>query len=304
MPIHIRLDHIVIQPIIQVMRKIGNTMSVVLKGMLIGIANVIPGVSGGTIAVIVGIYSRLIDALGSLTHFDAQWKHRVWFLMLVAIGMLIGGFLFAGGMEWLFEHYPFPTALFLIGLIIGALPLLYRLYRASTPAPYTWIAFGLGFAIVVLLGLLPDTPIYNGDTERTTVSVLVLFASGIAGAAAMIVPGLSGSFILLLIGTYGAILNGVVERDVVTIAIAGAGALCGVLSISRLIRWLLRRYFSISMATILGLVVGSPIRLWPRMPEAGEHFSALLIAGILAAATGFVLSLSLTLFRHSPSSPK
>ena len=169
-----------------------------LRGMVIGIANVIPGVSGGTLMVSMGIYDKLILVL---THFIKRMKEAIALLVPIAIGMLLSIAIFAKIFsEILFPKFPLQTNLFFIGLIIGGIPVIYKKVKGNTIRLRQIIAFVLLFAIVVGFSLVGEGVGSSADITFSVGNVLKLFGVGIIAAATMVIPGVSGSMIMMILG--------------------------------------------------------------------------------------------------------
>jgi len=229
-----------------------------------GASDVVPGVSGGTMAFILGIYEELINAirsfdlrsLGLLMSFKfrllldrVSWK----FLLALGIGILTAIFSLAEILSWLLQHKPIMIWSFFLGLILASVISVSR--RVEKWQTSTWI-FLLGGIIgtYVLVGLVPVS---------TPDDPWFLFLCGAVAICAMILPGISGSFILVLLGKYQYILEAVNQRDFLTLAIVAAGACIGIVAFSRLLGWLLKNYHDLMVAVLTGLMLGSLRKVWP-----------------------------------------
>lgn len=256
-----------------------------VRGFFIGIANVIPGVSGGTIAVLLGIYERLVTSIDRLFRFRKGWITSGFFVLQVVLGAGLGIVALAHFMEQLLERYPYGMAFLFMGLILGSVPSLLRQVEPPRISPAGGLAFLLAFALVVLTsgsGEHAGLQYLPGDFR----SLGLFFLSGVAGAAAMVVPGISGSFVLVLLGTYAPILQAINNRDLFFLGVVAVGAVVGIVLVTRLIAYLLRRFHRITYSAIIGLVVGSVVAIWPGMPE-GE--SVLLSLVLLICGSGLAL---------------
>ena len=251
----------------------------ILRGFFIGIANVIPGVSGGTIAVVLGIYERLIKGIDRTFRLKAGWMTSGFFVFQVVLGAGIGIVTLAHFMERLLERYPFGMAFLFMGLILGSIPSLVRQIEAPKFSVGGVIAFAVAFSLVVAS---------SGGAEGLGIQHLpggfrtlgLFFLSGVAGAAAMVVPGISGSFVLVLLGTYTSILFAINNRDLFFLSIVALGALVGIVLVTRLIAFLLRRFHRTTYSAIVGLVAGSIVAIWPGAPQGESIFlSMVLFAG-------------------------
>ena len=235
-----------------------------IKGLAMGLGDSVPGISGGTIAVITGIYDRLIYSIRSV---DAQacrslfsgrireaWQHiNGSFLLLVAIGMLSGLLLSATTVLYLLEYHREALMAFFIGLVIASVCLLRSEFELGRLAH--------GFAL--LAGAMLTVGVGLMESLQVSLSLPYLFVCGAIAISAMILPGLSGAFILILLGAYQFMLEALVTFDLPSIFVFVAGCACGLLAFSRLIAWALHRYHSISYATISGMLLGSLFILWP-----------------------------------------
>lgn len=224
----------------------------------------VPGVSGGTMAFILGIYEELIDAIKSFdlkslrllltfkatAFFDSiSWK----FLLALGAGILTAIFTLARLLTWLLHNTPVFIWSFFLGLILASVVTVSR--RVKAWRPFTWITLMSGLiGIYLLVGLAPGT---------TPNDLWFLFVSGAVAICAMILPGISGSFILVLMGKYQYILEAVNQRDFLILFIVAAGACVGIAAFSRLLGWLLRTYHDLMVAFLTGLMLGSLRKVWP-----------------------------------------
>jgi putative membrane protein len=238
-----------------------------LQGLLMGGADIIPGVSGGTMALIVGIYERLIHSIralaasavyilrGKRADSGKRFRDVHWWLVLpLGAGVLTALVTGAALIPPILERYPEGSRAVFFGLIVGSLAIPFRRISRRTAAHY---AIAVGFALVafILVGLPPreiaDPPL-----------IAVFFAASVA-ICAMILPGVSGSFLLYVMGIYAATLQALNNRDVLYIIVFGAGAVIGLGAFSRVIDHLLRHRHDVTMAALVGLMAGSLRALWP-----------------------------------------
>ena len=238
-----------------------------VRGLLMGAADVVPGVSGGTIALIVGIYETLIDqvragakALGMLVRGDLRgfWKQvralDVTFLLPLAIGILLAVGGLASVLETQLEENPEEMAGLFFGLVAASVLIGWDLISARTS---THLAIVLLVAVAIFFGLgFQSGPI-------TDPSPVVLVGAGALAICAMILPGISGSFILLMIGMYAAVIGAVDDRAFGDLALVGTGAVVGLALFSTLLGWLLDHHGDTVMAAMVGLMLGSLRVLWP-----------------------------------------
>jgi putative membrane protein len=227
-----------------------------LKGLLIGVANSIPGVSGGTIAYILNVYDLLINALSLNVKFIAKNFSS---LLLLAIGLLSGLFLFALTLnELLYARFPLIVNLSFIGLIVGSFNFILSKTKLKTNKldVKSYLLFLTGAIIVIIPSL---TSSLNNDviTNLSLENIFGLFIAGIVGSIAMIIPGLSGSFVLLLLGYYETIIKAVAELNIILLLPVAGGIVIGLVGGARLIKLGLSKYPETIYKLVLGLLVGS-----------------------------------------------
>jgi len=275
----------------------------ILKGIVIGIANIIPGVSGGTMMVAMGIYDKLIHCI---THLFSELKKNVMFLLPIVIGMgiaLVGG---SFTIEKMFEVIPFQTSLLFVGLVVGGLPAMWKNVKGKTIRPGHVIAFVIFFAVVVVMALMGETEGNAADLGFTIINVIKLFFVGVIAAATMVIPGVSGSMMLLLMGYYNPILSTItgffeslkafdiegLMQGVGVLAPFGVGVLVGIFAIAKLIEIIFAKFPLHAYWAIIGLIVASPIAILAMgtFPVIGLIE---ILTGIVALAVGFVIAMKL-----------
>ncbi|MFW6368344.1 MAG: DUF368 domain-containing protein [Spirochaetota bacterium] len=258
----------------------------VFRGMGIGIANVIPGVSGGTIAAITGIYDNLVYCLGNF--FKAGWRRSLAYLLPIVIGTLGGFFAFAGLVDIALELHAEQTLFFFIGLILGSIPyLIKRAGELEFRARYL-IPFVIALGLIVWMGLAERPPAGDPISTIRGINALIVIGGGALGSIAMVVPGLSGSFLLLLVGFYSTMTNAVRTLNAPVLALFFIGTLAGLVIASKVVSWLLRNFHASSYYAIVGLVLGSVVGVWPGWSGG--------IEGLLSVGAGLIgLCLSLLL---------
>lgn len=235
------------------------------KGLAMGAANVIPGVSGGTIALITGIFQKIIDSIKSFNItalrllFTGKFKEFVkytnlYFLITVFSGAVISIFSLAKVLEYLFNNYPIPVWAYFFGLILASV-----FYVGKTVDKWSFsiiLFFILGTAIAILISLL--NPAKEND------SILYLFICGVIAACSMILPGLSGSFVLILLGNYRLVMiDSVTNLDMYVLLPVVFGAGFGLLAFSYLLSWIYKKYRNQIIALLTGFILGSLSILWP-----------------------------------------
>jgi putative membrane protein len=246
------------------MRKLKSNIQLFLKGVAMGGADVVPGVSGGTIAFITGIYGQLLDSIKSVDlqalrlltqgKLNAFWKHiNGSFLLVLLSGIALSIISLAKVLHYLLEYFPIQLWSFFFGLIIIAAISVSReikRWRGNV------ILSGI-LGIVIAFFITEATP---AETPETYWFILL---SGALAICAMILPGISGSFILLILGKYAFILEAINARNLVVIAIFGLGCIVGLLSFARLVSWLLDRFYDVAIALLAGFMIGSLNKIWP-----------------------------------------
>lgn len=234
----------------------------IFRGLVMGITDLIPGVSGGTIAIILGFYDRLLEAISGF--FSKDWKRHIGFLLPLALGMGTALVLFSRLINYLLVEHFVPTQFFFMGLILGIIPFLVKQVDVKRNfKPRHWIF--LLFAAVLLAMTAFITPDQSGEpmTTLTLLSAVGLFFSGWLASMAMLLPGISGSFILLLLGVYPTAIHALSTLNFPFIAVIGSGVAVGFIVSSKSIRYFLDRYPYMMYAVIIGLIIGSTFVVFP-----------------------------------------
>lgn len=275
----------------------------VLKGMVIGIANIVPGVSGGTMMVAMGIYDKLIHCI---THLFKEFKRNVVFLLPIAVGMLIAIAGSSFGLTWLFENYPIQTNLLFVGLILGGLPAICKKVKGNKVKAGHMIAGLLFFALVVVFAAMGEAEGNAADISFSVVNVLKLLLVGIIASATMVIPGVSGSMVLMLMGFYHPVLNaikeffsalasldmqGILEGCAVLVPF-GIGVVVGIFAIAKLVEIIFEKFPMYAYWAIIGLIVSSPIAIllmgtFPALTVVN------VITGVVALVIGFGIAMKL-----------
>jgi putative membrane protein len=246
------------------MRTLKDYLLLAAKGFGMGSADVVPGVSGGTIAFITGIYEELIDSiksinLGTLTMLRKEGLAATWkqingnFLVAVFAGILISVFSLAKGLSHLLEHYPVLLWSFFFGLIIASSLLVARQLK-------NW---DVSKVITLLVGAAIAWFITTLTQVETPHDWWFIFLSGAIAICAMILPGISGSFILVILGQYAFVLNAVKELNLEVVLSFAVGCVVGLLSFARLISWLFKKFHDHTIAILTGFMIGSLNKVWP-----------------------------------------
>jgi putative membrane protein len=236
-----------------------------IKGTLIGVANMIPGVSGGTMAVILGLYDRLIESISQLIGSPSKWRQHAGFLINLGMGAVIGVVLFARLIDWALIKHEKLSLLFFMGLILGSIPSVVAHSRLKSLGMKEMLTIGISLILILTLGMFRSTePILGAYVQDFT--PLILFLVSIAAGGAMIVPGVSGSLIFLLFGQYTVVVEAVNEIALGALAIIVLGGILGVFVFAKIIHHTLTRWFSMTHCAIIGLMGGSIIILFNGFP--------------------------------------
>jgi putative membrane protein len=299
-------------------------MKTIFHGIAIGIANIIPGVSGGTIAVILGIYDKLIEAISEFVPNKSNRKTYIKFLFQIGLGMGIGVLAFAKFISYCLQTHPQPTAFFFMGLIIGGIPIVYKAHANMKPTPKKVGFFIFALILILLLAVFPESKEAISNTRPTFTAGLALFVfiSGFIAAGTMVIPGISGSFMLLLLGSYGLIINKVasfetgvfslkgiitcnegfsswfqnnpniinfLKEDILILSLVALGAITGIIVFTRLIHICLKYRPVYTYYTILGLIVGSLVKIFP-----GISFNLTALISLCCLIIGFFIAKKLS----------
>ena len=282
-----------------------------LRGMAMGSADVVPGVSGGTVALVLAIYHRLVTAIRSgssaLGHFLkldlrggwALFRQVEWaFLIPLLLGILTAVLLLAGAIEHQLEVHPVQMSGLFLGLVAGSTVVATGLLTRRDVREWVLI-LGTGAAFFIALGFT------SGSSESGTTGDIPLWAFFLAGAiaiCAMILPGISGSFLLVVMGMYSAVLTAVSERDLVTVGVFALGCVVGLSLFSQLLHWALNEHYDTVMAVMIGLLLGSLRVLWP-WPDGADSVALgapdeAVAVTLGLAAFGLVLVLGIDYVAH------
>ena len=308
-----------------------NALLLYIKGIAMGAADVVPGVSGGTIAFITGIYDELLRSIGAIPgaalllirgRVREAWKAaNANFLLILLGGIFTSVLSLAKLISYLLESHPIPIWSFFFGLILVSVHLVGKEIQRWDLSRVIGLILGVAFAYVITVA----APV------QWSSSSLSLFFAGAIAICAMILPGISGSFILVLLGLYPVILAAVKDLDVAVLGTFAAGCLVGILSFARILSWMLQRWRDLTLAFLTGLMLGSLNKVWPwkevltwRINSQGERTPVLeqnlspdsfasitgqdpqLLLALLMAVGGIVLVLGLEWFagRRQPMAQK
>lgn len=257
------------------------------RGFAMGAADIVPGVSGGTVALVLGIYDRLIRNIRTgaralkqlLTGDIGGFRETVGDIEWVWLGTLLAGILIAVAalssvLEQLLTDEPIAMAGLFFGLVLGTIWIAWNLLdRVDGVA--IGLMLGIGAALFLLLGLRADTEVAEGTAELVTQPFFIFTLAGAVAICAMILPGISGSFILVMIGMYTEVLGAVNDRDILSVGAFMVGCIAGLAVFSTLLNWLLENYRNWVIAAMIGLMIGSSRVLWP-WPN-GTHTTSLAL---------------------------
>lgn len=275
----------------------------ILKGMVVGVANIIPGVSGGTMMVSMGIYDKLIHCV---THLFKEFKESMKFLIPIFIGMGIALVGLSFLIEPAFEHFPLQTSCLFIGLIVGGLPAIWKKVKGKGIKVSYIIPFLAFFVIVVGLAMIGEREGAAADLTFSLWSCIKLFVVGIIASATMVIPGVSGSMILLLLGYYNPIVSAIKELVTALVAFdmqgilkgcgvlvpAGIGIVVGIFAIAKLIEIIFEKFPLQAYWAIIGLIVASPFAVL-LMAQLGTVTVLSVVVSIVTFAIGFVIAMKL-----------
>ena len=238
----------------------------VIKGFFFGIANIIPGVSGGTIALTMGVYEDLIEVIG---HFFKDLKRSLNFIIPFGIGAVLSILLMSKLISAALDKFPFPTTLFFIGLIVGGIPLLTKKVKNVKIKPINIILFLITFGLIIGMSIMNEGSNVVSLTNVNFFMYFILFLVGMIAAATMVIPGVSGSFVLMLLGFYKPIVNTVsnitdfslLSHNLSILIPFGLGIVIGIVLVSRLLEFLFNKFEISTYYAILGFVIASVVTL-------------------------------------------
>lgn len=270
----------------------------IIKGMLIGVANIIPGVSGGTMMVSMGVYEKIIGVVNNLFK---DIKKSIITLLPLGIGMLLGVAVFSFIIPWCLEVYPLPTCLCFIGLILGGIPAILKPAKESLhkegksiSIPHI-VAFVFFFALAVGMALMNETETSSANFDLNLGFMIIIFIVGVVAAATMVIPGVSGSLVLMILGFYGGIMASIsgfisvvfafdwaqIFYYVGILAPFGIGVIVGIFAVAKLIEWLFEKFPSVTYCGIFGLIAASPVAIMIKMGHNNINIVTTIIGIVL-----------------------
>lgn len=275
----------------------------ILKGMVMGIANIIPGVSGGTMAVSMGIYDRLIH---SVTHLLKEFKESMKFLIPIFLGMGIALVGLSFIIEPAFANFPLQTNCLFVGLIAGGLPAVIKKVKGKGIKLSYMISFLVFFAVVAGMAAIGEKEGAAADLSFSLWSVIKLFVVGVIASATMVIPGVSGSMMLLLMGYYNPIvaaiknfvtalaafdINGILQGCGILVPM-GLGIVVGVILIAKIIEFIFEKFPVQAYWAIIGLIVASPFAIF-LLGDVGTITVINVLVSVVTFAAGFVIAVKL-----------
>ncbi|EUR27067.1 membrane protein [Staphylococcus aureus SMMC6007] len=267
----------------------------ILKGFAMGTSDLVPGVSGGTIALLLGIYNQFIASISGI--FSRRFWPSFTFLIPIIIGMLLAMGSLSNLFNYLLSQHHIPTMFFFGGLIIGIVPYLLKIsnYKTSFTTKHYMMVIA-GIAILIVITLMNNGDKHAGETlTLSTILIIKYFIAGMCASSAMLLPGISGSFMLLVFGVYGTVMLAISEVVKLNFAglpillAVGFGVLAGFIISSKIIQYFLTHHKLMTFALIIGFVVGSLFAVFPGLPTNIVMWFVSLVVFII----GFIVSLTL-----------
>lgn len=267
----------------------------ILKGFAMGTSDLVPGVSGGTIALLLGIYNQFIASISGI--FSRRFWPSFTFLIPLIIGMLLAMGSLSNLFNYLLSQHHIPTMFFFGGLIIGIVPYLLKIsnYKTSFTTKHYMMVIA-GIAILIVITLMNNGDKHAGETLTLSTSLIIkYFIAGMCASSAMLLPGISGSFMLLVFGVYGTVMLAISEVVKLNFAglpillAVGFGVLAGFIISSKIIQYFLTHHKLMTFALIIGFVVGSLFAVFPGLPTNIVMWFVSLVVFII----GFIVSLTL-----------
>ena len=266
-------------------------LKMILQGMAVGIANILPGVSGGTMLLSMGLYDKLIY---HITHLKTAFKEGLRLLLPILTGAVLAILLFSKLFTYLFAAYPVPTAFGFCGLIAGGLPAVWEKVKGQSVSIGRIIPFVIFFVLVILFAVIGEESAASVTLSFSPWSMLKLFGIGIIAAATMVIPGISGSMVLMLLGYYTVILSAINKcidaflafdismlfQTSLILAPFGIGVLIGIFAIAKFIEYLFEKAQIHAYYAILGLICASPIAILLQVDYSNTTAGSLLTGAI------------------------
>lgn len=274
-------------------------IKLILQGIAVGVANIIPGVSGGTMMVAMGLYDKLIH---SITHLKSEFKESLKLLLPIFIGVGIALVALARIIEFCLVHYPLPTNFAFCGLIAGSLPFIFQKVKGAKINVPRGLSFLVFFVVVVGLALIGNASGEDANVALSLLNIIKLFFVGVVAAATMVVPGVSGSMMLMLMGYYDVLLatindfiDGLVTMDMSlllsacgVLVPAGIGVIVGIFVIAKIIEFIFKKAETCAYFAIIGLIMASPIAILLNTDWSGISLFTMAVSAVTFALGWFI----------------
>lgn len=273
------------------------SIKLIIKGFFIGIANIIPGVSGGTLAMSLGIYEELISII---SHFTSNIKKNIKYLLPLGIGAVLSILLLSKAISFSLDKFPLPTVLFFIGAILGGLPMIVKKVKHEKIKVNYILIFSIVFAVIMVLTFMKSSNMMVSFINLKILDYIKLFVIGIIAAATMVIPGVSGSAMLMTLGYYHPIINTISDltnfshlwKNITILAPFGIGILIGIILVAKLIEFLLKKYEIGTYYAIIAFILSSIVTIFVKTPNITFDILSVII-GILVFGIGFIIAYKL-----------
>ena len=278
-----------------------DSLILVIKGFFIGIANIIPGVSGGTIALILGVYEKIINVI---SHFTKDIKKNLTFIISIIIGIVLSILILSGVISYSYNNYPILVTMFFMGLVLGGVPFIYKkIINKDKVKISSLIIFLLTFSLVVSMSFINESSYEVSLNNLQIFGYIKLILVGIIASGTMVIPGISGSLVLMLLGYYYPILTIIKEllsfknlfTNIIVISLFLIGILIGIILFVKLIEHLFKNYEQKTYYGIFGFILASflaiPIKTFMKISYTFIPFE--LVIGLILMGIGFMISYKL-----------
>jgi putative membrane protein len=281
--------------------KFRSNLEIILKGFIIGSSMSVPGVSGGTMAILLGIYDKLISAI---SNFMKDIKGNTIFLAKFCLGSGLGIGSLAFVIRWMLEKFPLPVSFFFLGAVIGGIPALYKKTKETRLKVSSAIYFLVGLVLVISIGFIP-TGNFNIGSGSGLAHYAMVLVTGIIIALALILPGISTSHMLLVLGMYDTMIAAITEFNIVYIGILGISTVIGIFLITKPIEWTMNKFPHQTYCLIIGFVLGSTSEIFkdkiiPAVPDnaTAAWWIISAVASIITFILGYLGIISLSRFSN------
>ena len=266
-----------------------NTVLNMVKGLFVGGSMLIPGVSGGSMAMILGIYNELISAVSS---FFKNKKESIKLLGTFMVGASIGIILFAKPLLYLTDTYTFPMMYFFVGAVIGSIPMIYKQAKVEKVSIDSVLYIILGIIIVFLISLIPQE-LFQTDLNNGIIDYLIIMVAGVIAAIALILPGISVSYMFLVLGIYEETIKAIDDMYIPYLLTLGIGLFIGIVLTTKILEKAMTIYTKATYLIILGFVIGSVAAVFPGIPDGIE-----IIMSIISLCMGYFIIRKLSSIEH------